>query len=138
MFVTHAVVTRAFVVAGNDKQKKHLLPSLTSGSRLAAFAATELASGANPFAIATKARADGSDFVVNGTKTFIAGAGEAEVYLVLMRTDKAQQVHGGTGYSRELPLERLYRDARGLTLHLTPSETLKGMLGKMLMGMPPF
>jgi alkylation response protein AidB-like acyl-CoA dehydrogenase len=51
---------------------------------------------------------------------------------------KALQVHGGTGYSRELPLERYYRDARGLTLHFTPSEMLKGMLGRMLMGMPPF
>ncbi len=53
-------------------------------------------------------------------------------------THKALQVHGGTGYSRELPLERYYRDARGLTLHFTPSEMLKGMLGKMIMGMPPF
>jgi butyryl-CoA dehydrogenase len=52
--------------------------------------------------------------------------------------NKALQVHGGTGYSRELPVERYYRDARGLTLHFTPSEALKGMLGKMLMGMPPF
>jgi alkylation response protein AidB-like acyl-CoA dehydrogenase len=51
---------------------------------------------------------------------------------------KALQVHGGTGYCRELPLERYYRDARGLTLHFTPSEMLKGMLGRMLMGMPPF
>ena len=50
---------------------------------------------------------------------------------------KALQVHGGNGYSRELPLERYYRDARGLTLHFTPSELLKGMLGRMLMGMPP-
>ena len=51
---------------------------------------------------------------------------------------KALQAHGGTGYSRELPVERYYRDARGLTLHLTPTEMLKGMLGRMLMGMPPF
>ena len=46
-------------------------------------------------------------------------------------------MHGGTGYSRELPVERYYRDARGLNLHFTPSEMLKGMLGKMLLGMPP-
>jgi hypothetical protein len=35
------------------------------------------------------------------------------------------------------PTGALSRDARGLTLHFTPSELLKGMLGKMLMGMPP-
>jgi alkylation response protein AidB-like acyl-CoA dehydrogenase len=53
-------------------------------------------------------------------------------------TQKALQIHGGHGYSREMPLERYYRDARGLTLHFTPTEMMKGMLGKMLMGMPPF
>jgi len=52
-------------------------------------------------------------------------------------THKALQVHGGTGYSRELPLERYYRDARGGTLHFVTSEMLKGMLGRMLMGMSP-
>jgi alkylation response protein AidB-like acyl-CoA dehydrogenase len=50
---------------------------------------------------------------------------------------KALQVHGGHGYRRALPLERYYRDARALTLHFTPSELLKSMLGRMLMGMPP-
>lgn len=65
----------------------------------------------------------------------------AKLYATEMAIDvthKALQVHGGTGYSRELPLERYCRDARGLTLHFTPSEMLKGILGRMLMGMPPF
>ena len=65
---------------------------------------------------------------------------QAKLYATEMAIDvahKALQVHGGNGYSRELPLERYYRDARGLTLHFTPSELLKGMLGRMLMGMPP-
>ncbi|MDO8472997.1 MAG: acyl-CoA dehydrogenase, partial [Dehalococcoidia bacterium] len=52
-------------------------------------------------------------------------------------TNKALQVHGGQGYTRELPVERYLRDARGLTLHFTPSEMLKEMLGKMLLGMFP-
>jgi len=51
--------------------------------------------------------------------------------------DKAIQLHGGTGYTRELPLERYYRDARGLTLHFTPTEPLKEVMGKALMGLLP-
>lgn len=47
--------------------------------------------------------------------------------------DKALQVHGGQGYTRELILERLYRDARGLTLHFGPTEPLKETLGKALL-----
>ena len=44
---------------------------------------------------------------------------------------------GGQGYTDEFPLERYYRDARGLTLHFTPSEMLKSQLGMMLMGLMP-
>ncbi len=52
-------------------------------------------------------------------------------------TNKALQVHGGQGYTYELPVERYLRDARGLTLHFSPSEMLKEMLGKMLLGLFP-
>jgi alkylation response protein AidB-like acyl-CoA dehydrogenase len=298
VFITHNIVARALAIAGSDEQKSRFLPAMIAGDRFGAFAATEPNSGSNPFAIATKATSDSDEFIVNGNKIFITGAEEAEVYLVVLRLDKAKappeltalfiekgapgfsfgkkedlmglrassdgelifqdcrvpkanllgeengylavmpkfaglamvgaaaislgiaqaaveaavehaktrevagqpigqyqgiqyliaeistslaaaraltysaaqqldgpqppsplplymaklhatetaievahkalQVHGGTGYSRELPLERYYRDARGLTLHFTPSEMLKGMLGRMLMGMPPF
>lgn len=52
-------------------------------------------------------------------------------------TSKALQIHGGQGYTRTLPVERYFRDARGLTLHFSPSEMLKETLGKMLLGMFP-
>ncbi len=52
-------------------------------------------------------------------------------------TDKALQVHGGHGYMRELPIERYYRDARGLTLHFSPTELLKELLGKIALGRFP-
>jgi alkylation response protein AidB-like acyl-CoA dehydrogenase len=52
-------------------------------------------------------------------------------------TDQALQVHGGHGYSRELPLERYYRDARGLSLHFSVTEPLKETIGKMLTGLWP-
>ncbi len=40
-------------------------------------------------------------------------------------TDRALQIHGGHGYTRELPIERYYRDARGLTLHFMTAELLR-------------
>jgi alkylation response protein AidB-like acyl-CoA dehydrogenase len=52
-------------------------------------------------------------------------------------TDKALQVHGGHGYSRELPVERYYRDARGLTLHFSTTQLLKELLGKITLGLFP-
>jgi alkylation response protein AidB-like acyl-CoA dehydrogenase len=297
VFLTHNLVTRALAVAGTDEQKQRLLPAMIAGEKLGALAVTEADSGSNSLAVATKAIADGDSFIVNGTKTLITGAEQAQVYIVVLRTDgaktpldlsaiiiekgtpgfsfgkksdfmglcgasngdlvfencqvsrtnllgtengymgvspayashamlgmaaislgiaqaavdaanehaktrqvggqpisgyqgvqfliaemntaleasraltysaaqqldsqqpppplplymaklhatemavdvanKALEVHGGTGYSRELSLERYYRDARGLTLHFSTSEKLKELLGKMLMGLPP-
>lgn len=47
-------------------------------------------------------------------------------------TNKALQVHGGTGYCCDLPIERYYRDARGLTLHAPPNELLKDNIAMFL------
>jgi butyryl-CoA dehydrogenase len=49
-------------------------------------------------------------------------------------TDKALQVLGGHGYTRDYPVERCYRDARGLTLHFKTSELLRCDIGKAVLG----
>ena len=49
-------------------------------------------------------------------------------------TNKALQVYGGHGYCRDFPIERYYRDARGLILHFKTTELLKIDIGKMLIG----
>jgi alkylation response protein AidB-like acyl-CoA dehydrogenase len=48
-------------------------------------------------------------------------------------TDRALQVHGGHGYARELPIERYYRDARGLTLHFMTAEMLRINIAQSLL-----
>ncbi|MFQ5712203.1 MAG: acyl-CoA dehydrogenase family protein, partial [Candidatus Geothermarchaeales archaeon] len=296
IFVTHVSAGLGVLIGGSDAQKNEYLPLMARGERLGAFAVTEAASGANPLAIETTARSMGDEYAVNGSKIFITSGGEADTYLVLVRTDrgkgpegismliidkdtsgfsigekddgmglrgtsrhelifedchvprgnlvgqegegvqlamavggtaalgaaaislgiaqaavdasiqhakerhilgspigmfegiqylitdmsvavdaarallfyavfqkeqvppsplaaykaklhasemavavtqKALQVHGGHGYSKELPIERYYRDARGLTLHFSTSEMLKELIGKMLMGLGP-
>ncbi|MBI4537451.1 MAG: acyl-CoA dehydrogenase family protein [candidate division NC10 bacterium] len=47
--------------------------------------------------------------------------------------DRALQVHGGHGYTRELPIERCYRDARGLTLHFMTAEMLRMNIAQALL-----
>jgi butyryl-CoA dehydrogenase len=49
--------------------------------------------------------------------------------------DRALQIHGGHGYCKDFPIERYYRDARGLTLHFVASELLKANIGKMIIGL---
>ena len=62
---------------------------MIAGDRFGALAATEPNSGSNPFAISTRAASDSDEFIVNGNKIFITGADEAEVYLVVLRSDSA-------------------------------------------------
>lgn len=64
-------------------------------------------------------------------------ASKAKLYASEMAvevTEKALQIHGGHGYCKELPVERYYRDARGLTLHFKTTELLKQDIGKALIG----
>ncbi len=53
---------------------------------------------------------------------------------VLRVTEDAIQVHGGHGYCCDLPLERLYRDGRGLSLHFKSSELLREEIGSKVLG----
>jgi acyl-CoA dehydrogenase len=53
---------------------------------------------------------------------------------VLRVTESALQVHGGHGYCCDLPVERLYRDGRGLSLHFKSSELLREEIGSKVLG----
>jgi len=48
-------------------------------------------------------------------------------------TDRALQIHRGTGYCCDLPIERYYRDARGLTLHGLPTEMQKDHIARFIL-----
>ena len=52
-------------------------------------------------------------------------------------TNKALQVLGALGYTRDFPVERYFRDARGLMLVGQPIEMRKLMTGKLKLGLPP-
>jgi short/branched chain acyl-CoA dehydrogenase len=60
---------------GTEEQKAEWLPSLTSGQKLGAFGLTEPGSGSDAGALATTARLDGDEWVINGTKAFITNSG---------------------------------------------------------------
>jgi alkylation response protein AidB-like acyl-CoA dehydrogenase len=60
---------------GTEEQKAEWLPSLTSGRKLGAFGLTEPGSGSDAGALATTARLDGDEWVINGTKAFITNSG---------------------------------------------------------------
>ncbi len=60
---------------GTEDQKRRYLPMLTSGKQLAAFGLTESSSGSDAGSIATTARLEGDEWVINGSKVFITNSG---------------------------------------------------------------
>lgn len=60
---------------GTQEQKDRYLPALTSGKALAAFGLTESSSGSDAGSIATTARLEGDEWVINGSKVFITNSG---------------------------------------------------------------
>ena len=71
---------------GNDEQRARFLPKLTRMDHLASYCLTEPGSGSDAAALTTRARRDGGDYVLNGTKAFISGGGASDMYVAMVRT----------------------------------------------------
>ena len=71
---------------GSDTVKDKYLPSLVTMDRLASYCLTEPSSGSDAGALKAKAVRDGGHYVVTGSKQFISGGGENEVYVTMVRT----------------------------------------------------
>ncbi|PTS88795.1 acyl-CoA dehydrogenase [Sphingomonas sp. HMWF008] len=71
---------------GSQTVKAKYLPSLVTMDRIASYCLTEPGSGSDAAALKTKAVKDGNDWIVTGTKQFISGAGENDVYVTMVRT----------------------------------------------------
>ncbi len=71
---------------GAQAVKDKYLPSLVTMDRIASYCLTEPSSGSDAAALKTRAVKDGDHYVVNGTKQFISGGGENEVYVTMVRT----------------------------------------------------
>lgn len=71
---------------GDEAQREAWLPRLTSMADLGSYCLTEPGAGSDAAALTTSARRDGDEYVLNGTKQFISGAGSTDVYLVMART----------------------------------------------------
>jgi butyryl-CoA dehydrogenase len=83
---------------GSEEQKKHYLPVIASGKKLAAFGITESAAGSDAAAIRTTAVKDGNEYVLNGVKQWITNGGEAEIYSVIAITDKTKGPRGASAF----------------------------------------
>ncbi|MFD6353285.1 acyl-CoA dehydrogenase family protein [Nocardia tengchongensis] len=82
----HNMATWMIDTYGDETQRNRWLPGLTSMDLLASYALTEPGVGSDAAALSTKAVRDGDDYILNGAKQFISGAGANDVYVMMVRT----------------------------------------------------
>jgi len=110
---------------GSAELKARYLPDLVTMERIASYCLTEPGSGSDAAALKTSARRDGDHYVVNGTKQFISGAGENELYVTMVRTG----VDGPKGISclvieRDMPGVSFGANERKLGWHAQPTRAV--------------
>ncbi len=79
---------------GSPEQKAKYLPGLVSGEIIAAIAMTEPGAGSDLQGVRTTAVADGDDYIINGSKTYITNGQNADVVIVVAKTDPSQGAKG--------------------------------------------
>jgi alkylation response protein AidB-like acyl-CoA dehydrogenase len=109
LVVSTVMGTLALVRHGSEEQKRRFLPPLASGGLKLCFALTEPDAGSNSFRISSMAKRDGRGWILNGRKTYISGADEADYILTVART---------TPYDDASPKDK----RKGLSLFLVPTD----------------
>jgi acyl-CoA dehydrogenase len=94
VFALQGLGTTPILLRGSPAQKARWLDRIAAGEVMTAFAMTEPEAGSDVAAIATRARRDGSGYVLDGGKTLISNAGIADLYTVFASTNAAEGPRG--------------------------------------------
>jgi len=86
MMTIHNMATWMIDRYSDDNLRAKYVPRLTAGELIASYCLTEPGAGSDAASLTSKALRDGDDYVLNGTKTFISGAGWSDIYVVMART----------------------------------------------------
>lgn len=95
-----------------DQQQRYLLPQ-ARGARIAGYALTEPNSGTDAAAMQTTARRDGTDYLLNGEKTWISLSDVADQFLVFAKTDPQAGVRGISAFI----VERAFSGVSSAPIH---------------------
>ena len=86
--------TMGLILRGSDELKKQVLPSVADGTALASYALSEREAGSDAGSMRTRAKADGDDWILNGTKCWITNGGKSSWYTVMAVTDPDKGANG--------------------------------------------
>ena len=131
MSVQNSLVNAPLLHWGSDEIKRKFLPKLASGEHLGAYALSEPGSGSDAAGLVTSAVKDGNDYVLTGTKNFITTGAEADVVLVLARTDTSHKTRGITAFVVETGTKGFTVGKKEDKLGLRASSTVQLLLDEV-------
>ncbi len=97
-FAMQGLGTGAISLAGSDALRAQVLPKVSAGEWIAAFALSETDAGSDVAAMQCAARLEGDHYVLDGEKTWISNGGIADVYTVVARTGEGPGTKGLTAF----------------------------------------
>ena len=95
---SNGLTAAPIITGGTEYQKEKYLGWLVEKPSIAAYAVTEPGAGSDVAAIQSTAVKDGDDYILNGNKMWITGAGKADWFFVLAYTDKDAGYKGMSGF----------------------------------------
>jgi alkylation response protein AidB-like acyl-CoA dehydrogenase len=84
----HNMATWMIDSFGHDQLRAKYVPRLTATELIASYCLTEPGAGSDAASLKTTAKLDGDEYVLNGAKVFISGAGYSDIYVVMARTTR--------------------------------------------------
>ncbi|ACY20340.1 acyl-CoA dehydrogenase domain protein [Gordonia bronchialis DSM 43247] len=112
--------TMGLILNGSDELKQQVLPSIASGEAMASYALSEREAGSDAAGMKTRARRDGDNWVLNGTKCWITNGGKSSWYTVMAVTDPEKKANGISAFM-------VHKDDPGFTVG--PLEKKLGIKG---------
>lgn len=124
----NSLCTGHIMYFANAEQKKRWLPKLATGEWLGAWALTEPNTGSDAMRMATTAKKDGNDWVLNGTKCWITHGISSDVVVVIARTGELLDSKGMTAFVVERGTKGLKAGKKENKLGMRASETAEVIL----------
>ena len=94
MSVHNSLCCGPIVHWASEELKQKYLPKLATGESIGAYALSETESGSDAAALTATAVRDGDDYILNGSKNFITTGADADVHVVMVRTDPSHKTRG--------------------------------------------
>lgn len=122
----HNMVTGSIARFGNEEQRRRWVASLASGTLLGAFSLSESTAGSDAASLQCRAELQGEHYILNGSKMWVTNGGEADIYMVMVRTMAGRNSGGVSCFIVEkgTPAFSFGKTERKMGLHSSPTREL--------------